>query len=424
MRVLFTTYPEKAHLLMMVPLAWALRTAGHEVQVAVQPHFVDHVTQAGLTAVPIGSERDLWQLMSTDDRWISSGINGMPIPYDTADWRPETVTMSYLRDGYETQVERWHQVSTTPMLRGLVNYCRQWKPDLVIWEPLTYAGPIAAEACGAAHARLVFGIDSLAITREHFLRLHAQEQPPGSDPLAEMLTRYGERYGVRYSETLATGQFTFTLLPSALHSGAAGLKYEPLRFVPYGGPAVIPKWLWTRPEKPRVAFTMGISHAQLGMMYSMELHDVFKELSRLDIEVVATVPEAAQRELEWVPDNVRMVPYVPLAALVPTCAVVVHHGGFGTLATTALHGVPQIVVPWDDDGPALAQRVAAVGAGFAIHASQADGTMLRQRITRIFDEDALTVGTAALREEMLGMPSPTEVADQIEAIVETHCGAR
>jgi UDP:flavonoid glycosyltransferase YjiC (YdhE family) len=347
----------------------------------------------------------------------------MPIPYDTADWRPETVTMDYLREGYEIQVERWHKTSTTPMLRGLVNYCRQWKPDLVIWEPLTYAGGIAAEACGAAHARLLFSIDSLGVTRDNFRRLRAQEDFPGPDPLAEMLTQYCERYGVRYSETLATGQFTFNLLPPSLRL-EADLRYEPLRYIPYGGPAVVPKWLWQKPEKPRIALTMGLSHATQGVMFAMEMHDALKELSRLDVEVVATVPEAAQRELEWVPDNTRLVSYVPLAALVPTCSVVVNHGGFGTLATTALHGVPQVIVPWDSDGPALAQRAAAAGAAFAIHPSQANGTMLRQRILRIFQEGALMPGAARLQAEMLEMPSPNEVAAEIEVLVDKYRGTR
>ena len=50
MRVLLTTYPEKTIFQPMVTLAWALRTAGHEVRVAIQPGFEDVVTGAGLTA--------------------------------------------------------------------------------------------------------------------------------------------------------------------------------------------------------------------------------------------------------------------------------------------------------------------------------------------------------------------------------------
>ena len=46
----------------MVPLAWALRAAGHDVRVAVQPSFAATVTSAGLTAVPVGRDRSTWRL--------------------------------------------------------------------------------------------------------------------------------------------------------------------------------------------------------------------------------------------------------------------------------------------------------------------------------------------------------------------------
>ncbi|MGW2784745.1 hypothetical protein ACWC3X_26360 [Streptomyces populi] len=37
-----------------MPLAWSLRTAGHEVRVACRPDLLDAVTSAGLTAVGVG----------------------------------------------------------------------------------------------------------------------------------------------------------------------------------------------------------------------------------------------------------------------------------------------------------------------------------------------------------------------------------
>ena len=40
MRILFASIAEKTHFLGMVPLAWALQTAGHEVRVASQPEMV------------------------------------------------------------------------------------------------------------------------------------------------------------------------------------------------------------------------------------------------------------------------------------------------------------------------------------------------------------------------------------------------
>ncbi|MFJ6837235.1 hypothetical protein [Streptomyces sp. NPDC091209] len=54
MRVLVVPFPWKAHVFNLVPLAWSLRTAGHEVRAACWPDLLDAVTSAGLTAVGVG----------------------------------------------------------------------------------------------------------------------------------------------------------------------------------------------------------------------------------------------------------------------------------------------------------------------------------------------------------------------------------
>lgn len=48
MRVLFTTTPGRGHFFPMVPLAWALRCAGHQVVVAAPPQIAESVRAAGL----------------------------------------------------------------------------------------------------------------------------------------------------------------------------------------------------------------------------------------------------------------------------------------------------------------------------------------------------------------------------------------
>ncbi|MFI6457883.1 activator-dependent family glycosyltransferase [Streptosporangium amethystogenes] len=420
MRVLFVTYPEKTHFLSMAPLAWALRTAGHEVRVASQSAFTDVITQAGLTAVPLGRDANLWQLMGRNLTWIGSGVSGLPIPYDAAEWHPREITWSYLKDGYDIQVGRWHKVSNVPLITDLVRFAQSWRPDLVIWEPTTYAGAIAAEACGAAHARLLFSVDTLGVTREHHLRLKEQ-QPPGerADALADWLSPYARKYGFEFGEDLVTGQFTITLLPRSLRMDA-GLDYLPMRYVPYSGAAVMPSWLWKRPERPRVALTMGLSGADHGAGYWFDLQDILDSLADLDIELVATVPEPEQRKLASVPENARLVPFVPLADLVPTCDAVIHHAGFGTLATTALHAVPQLIIPWDNDGPSLARRIAAQGAGLAVHSNQAIGVLIRERLLRLLNEPRFRRSADLLREEMLAMPTPNEMAVQLEERMASH----
>ncbi|GHF54557.1 vancomycin aglycone glucosyltransferase [Amycolatopsis bartoniae] len=54
--------------------------------------------------------------------------------------------------------------------------------------------------------------------------------------------------------------------------------------------------------------------------------------------------------------------------LFPRVAAVVHHGGAGTTQTAARAGVPQVVIPLPvSDNPYWAGRVAAAGAGAALH---------------------------------------------------------
>jgi glycosyltransferase (activator-dependent family) len=416
MRVLFTTYPEKTHFLAMAPLAWALRTAGHDVRFASQPQFASVITQAGLTAVPIGGDRDLWQLMARDLTWISAGLSGIPVPYDAAEWRPEEVTWGYLQDGYQLQVSRWHKTSNVPIVADLVEFAMHWRPDLVLWEPATYAGSIAAKACGAAHGRVLFSLDTFGVTRDHYRRL----RPAGAaDPLGDWLGSYARRYGFEFGEDLVTGEFTVILLPPSLRR-SADLTYLPVRYTPYGGPAAVPAWLWQQPLRPRVALTMGLSTAEHGAGYGVDLQDVLDALGDLEIELVATVAEEARRRLARIPDNARLVPFVPLQALVPTCAAVIHHAGFGTLSTTALHAVPQLIVPWDGDGPALARRVVAQGAGLAVHANQATGRTIRHRLLRLLDEPSFVDRARLLRAEMTAMPSPNDAVADLEKLVGAH----
>jgi glycosyltransferase (activator-dependent family) len=408
MRVLFATYPQKTHFMAMAPLAWALRTAGHEVRVAGQPKFCDVITQAGLTAVPVGANRDLEQILARDANWFRIGLNGMPVPYDTADWPADQVTWRYLQDGYDLHVPKWHRMSNVPLVADLVEFARHWQPDLVIWEPSTYAGSIAARACGAAHARILFSLDGFGVTRQRYLSLEREEP---RDPLAEWLDSYARHYGFPYGEELITGQFTISMVPPSL-STEADLHYVRMRHVPYAGPATVPAWLCEPPPRPRIAITMGISTADLTGEV-VDLPDVLAELADLNVEVVATLSEAARRNITSVPDNVRLVSYVPLHALAPTCSAIMHHGGIGTLLSVAAYGKPQLILPWNNDGPALARRVTAQGAGLALHVFQGSGRPVRDRLLRLLNEPKFGLAADRLRAEIRAMPSPNEVVGDL-----------
>lgn len=417
MRILLTTYQEKTFFYHLVPLAWALRTAGHEVRVATQPRFAEVVTQAGLTAVPVGHDRDFWRITSSRPDRLAAVRVGIMAPYDAFD-DPDKATWAYLRAGMADAVWGWHRTSNFPMLAGLVEFAVEWQPDLVLWEPLTHAGAIAAKACGAAHARLLWSVDIFGGVRDHYLRLN-REQPPAerTDPFADWFAGYGRRYGFEFTEDMVTGHFTIDHVPACLQVEAAGLDYLRMRYIPYGGPAAVPEWLHAPPARPRVAITMGLSATEIFDGYHVPLSDLLDALADEDVEVVATVPESERRRLGAVPDNARLVPRVPLLALAPTCAAAVHHAGLGTLATFARHGVPQLTLPYHLDEPIFARKLAERGAGLTLDPAGTTGDGVRDGVRRLLDEPGFHRAARGLRAEIEELPTPNAIVPDLEELV-------
>ncbi|ARX88773.1 hypothetical protein SMD44_08260 [Streptomyces alboflavus] len=423
MRILFTAYAVRTHFFSMVSLAHALDTAGHEVRVASQPELVPEITRAGLTAVPVGRDHQLWRVLKArhgDERW-----SALP-PFDVADVPGELLSLGYLRAGYGDVVPWWFRLVNEPLVDELVGLCRWWEPELVVWEPGTFAGGVAARVCGAAHGRLTWGVDFFGRVREQFVRLAGEAGEPvggAGDPLGAWLSDLGGRYGVAYDEELTTGQFTVDQLPEAFRL-ETGIEYLPMRFGVYNGVSVVPRWLWEVPVRPRVGFTLGLSAVERLAGYAVSVVEILKALAALDVEVVAAVPGAAEirEELGAVGDRVRVEEFVPLAALAPTCAVMVHHGGFGTIGTTSLHAVPQLAVAEEIDAPILARGLAAYGAGVDLPVAEATGERVAHEVRRLLTESSFTEGARRLRADMRAMPSAADVVPELVRIAERHRG--
>lgn len=418
MRVLFATIPVKSHFFPMVPLAWALRTAGHDVRVACQPDFASVITDAGLTAAPVGRDRDPYRLLETAD--ILKAMQETADGVDAWGESPEDAGWKQLVDDYRTTVEDWHRSDNFPLIAGLVDLAREWRPDLVVWEPITYAGAVAAKACGAAHARLMNTSDTFGVTRQHFLRL-AGDRAPGDrpDPLGEWLGSYARKYGGDFTEDMVTGHFTIDHFPDFL-GRKAQLDYVPMRWVPYGGAGPVPRWLWTPPAVPRVAVTLGHFAAEHFGGFVLDVHDILDALADLDIEVVATIGAAQRDPRRAIPDNVRALPWVPLEPLLRTCAAVVHHAGGSTLSTATSLGVPQLLTPWQLSETAMARRLDGLGAAITVDAAQADAGMLRDSVLRLLSEPEIRDRAAALAGVMQAMPSPVEAVARIEELTAKH----
>jgi glycosyltransferase (activator-dependent family) len=406
MRVLVTTSAVNSHLYNLVPTAWALRAAGHEVCVATQPNLIEETKRTGLTAVAVGDE------LATTRGNLDTSDTPYGLGVDITETDPAKLTLPYVREvfrAYTSVVCEYMADDTT--LTDLVTFAKAWRPDLILWDAHNYAAPVLANALGLPHVRIVPAPDHWARMRAIFLDLMRAESG-GEDPLADYLGGKLARYGGEFSEEMVVGQATVEPLPSWLRV-KADVDYRPVRHVPYNGPSVIPGWLRKKPKRRRVCLTLGQTRRALGSeAQGGGIADLLQGIAKLDVEVIATLNANQIPPGTTIPDNVRLFDYVPLNALLPTCAAVVHYGGMGTVNASVVHGVPQVGVPgniWGETG--IMRELCAQGAGLV-----ADHTNLVDQVARILDAPSYTSAAARLQKEMLATPSPRDMVPQLEAI--------
>ncbi|MEW2566891.1 activator-dependent family glycosyltransferase [Streptomyces sp. NPDC047070] len=431
MRVLLTSFALDAHFNGSVPLAWALRAAGHEVRVASQPALTGSITAAGLTAVPVGADPGLDAMVKGVGDSVLSHHADQSLDPDT----PGQLTPAFLK-GWDTMMTAtfFALINDDPMVDELVAFARDWQPDLVLWEPFTFAGAVAAKATGAAHARVLSFPDMFMPMRQAFL---AQLGPdpadagpgsgsgPGSahpeDALGQWLQWTLGRHGLPFDEEAVTGQWSVDQVPRSFRPPSE-VPAVPMRYVPYNGPvpAVVPDWLRVPPTRPRVCVTLGLTARTSEFPNAVPVDLVLKAIEGLDIEVVATLGAEERALLTHVPDNVRLVDHVPLHALLPTCAAVVHHGGAGTWSTALVEGVPQIAMGWIWDAIERARRQQELGAGLHLPSHEVTVEGLRGRLVRLLEEPSFKEAAARLRTEARSEPTPAEVVPVLERLTAQH----
>ncbi|MFE9580432.1 activator-dependent family glycosyltransferase [Nocardia sp. NPDC006044] len=409
MRVLMTSLAVEAHFNGTVPLAWALRAAGHEVRFASQPALTRAITRAGLTAVPVGTDHTHHEIVRDLGEELTGFYRDIDFTGERGGPRARKAANSLLTATF------YAQANNDTMVDELVEYARWWQPDLVIWEPFSFAGGVAARACGAAGARLLWGPDLFGLSREAFLADTAALPPElRDDALEEWLTWTLARHGLDYDERVVTGDFSIDQMPEGVRLPSPN-EAVPMRYVPYNGVSEVPDWLRETPARQRICLTLGITSRDMAYPNLISPAELFDAVADLDIEVVATLNEAQAAEVGRIPANTRVVDFVPLHALMPTCAAIVHHGGAGTWSTAAVYGVPQLVVAGMWDNVYRAQRLSDLGAGLYLPPSELTGNRLRTGVLRLLDEPAFGAGALALRDRMLAEPSPGEVVDTLVA---------
>ncbi|MFI7394888.1 activator-dependent family glycosyltransferase [Streptomyces tendae] len=428
MRVLFVVFPWRTHLQHMVPLAWALQAAGHEVRVASGPELTDAVTAAGLPAVPVGPDEPVFARVEREQgevfhQLVETHGEHNDILVDVCEDREEVLTWERLRWGSRF-LAATSRASNDAMVEELVEYSRWWQPDLVLWDWLSHAGAVAATAVGAPHGRMRTELAVEDRARRHFLRVRQEQAPEDrEDPLGHWLGQWAHKLGADFCEEMVTGQFTIEQMVGSMRLPSP-LPHLPLRYVPYNGPSVVPHWARRDPAGRRVLATFGLSLAMdpaTAASSVQQMQAMLDALADLDIELVVTLPEQFRRELERVPANTRLVDFVPLHAVVPSCSAVIHHGGVPAFLEAAAHGVPQLVIGRAmTDIPERGPRLERSGAGLWMRGDTPEdlaGERVREQLVRLLEEPSFGQAAGRLGQELAAQPSPAELVRELEGIV-------
>ncbi|MEN3309339.1 MAG: hypothetical protein V7603_5541 [Micromonosporaceae bacterium] len=369
MRVLFVSPPGICHFFPLVPLSWAFRLAGHEVLYAFAEHS-DEAASAGLHVVDVapgysklavaGQNREQWEKMTSE-------------------------RLEDLNDFAPLLAE-----ANRPMVDGLIRLATRWRPDLVVHEQIATAGLLAAARIGVPAVQHNVGFTPTNGVHASVLK-----------HLADLADRHdigGTPEPVAVVEVVP---------PSMLPGGPEGW---PIAFVPYNGGRILPDWLFERQDRPRIAVTLGSLAEQFTGLAAAEA--IIRIAPAVDAEFVLALGDVDLGRLGQLPPNVRAVGWVPLTALLKTCAAVVHHGGGSTTLTSLEAGTPQLVVPTLGDQPINGEAVRDRGVGLTAPAGEVDAALVR----RLLAEERFRTAAAEVRAEMRSLPSPAETVSRLSAL--------
>jgi len=373
-RVMFTAAPGAGHVFPMIPLAWALRAAGHEVLLVTGGRGLAAAAKSGL---PFADHAPAMTGQEVSDHITRQ----FPAHLPSAGSRILNLTEAAER---VCHIARFGVDET-------VRIAEHWRPDLVVHDPLNVAGPV----CGAKfHVPAVQHLWGFVRTAGLAAELH------------RLLGDDFERNG---AAGLPEATAVLDVAPPGMLTG------EPegwsLRYVPHNGAGALPDWLLDSapPRRPRIAVTLG-TEVSVGSGLSIFTR-IAQAAEEVDADFVFAVG-ADPAELGPLPPNVRAERWLPFNALLARCSAALHHGGAGTTMTTLAAGLPQLLLPCNADQFANSTAVADRGAGLIGDVTDIDPGLL----TQLVENDKLRENAAEVRAEITAMPTPAAVAARLRTL--------
>lgn len=384
MKVLFVSLPGVGHVRPMTPLARATRAAGHDVLFATGRDFHPQVTSAGFACAVAGPTRADAKAERLRRHPESTAID------------PAEQQRFHVR-------KVWGRIYAPIMRDHLLALVPRWRPDLIVYDAMAFAVPIVAAHTGVpvvshstgpgfAGRLLAEAAEEVApLWREHGLT------PPPATGMYQTLHLDVWPESLQLADLGERGE----VLPVATEDDA-----------PAAG-ETLPDWFAHLPDRPNVHLTLGtVFNHNLPL-----LRTVVAALRDEPINLLVSVgPDQDPAALGPQPENVRVQRWLPHGPLLPTCSVVITHGGAGTVLKSLRREVPLLLLPQGADMFRTARACVGYGVARGLAPDEVTPEAVRTEFRRLLDDRGFRTRGELIAKEIARLTPPDEVVPVLERL--------
>lgn len=388
MRIVLSALGSPGHVFPLVPLAAALREAGHEITFALSPDLAGMLAGSGLRVVECGIG-----LAVAFGRAIGSrGLTDRP--------RAQAVTA-------EVFAEVFCHVLPRAVATDLLPVLERDRPDLVIAEIADQGAALAAGHLGLPCVLHSFG------RRVDDERMSG----PFGGRWTTALSSIADDLGLRAAPAgTPLGHTYLDICPPSLRAPAAAgggpfpneVALRPTPWNPAG-----PRPARPTSGRPWVYLTLGTALGDAAV-----LRAAAEGLAGLDVDVLVAAGSIAPADLAGLAEpaagRLRVEPFVAQADLLGQFDLIVHHGGSGTTLGAAGAGLPQVFLPQGADQFTNAAAMTALGAGLTLAGDAVSADTVRQAAGTLLADRTARDAAAGLAAEIAAMPAPATVAARLD----------
>jgi MGT family glycosyltransferase len=147
-----------------------------------------------------------------------------------------------------------------------------------------------------------------------------------------------------------------------------------------------------------------IIYISLGTIFnnSIEFYEsCFKAFGDMDAKIIMSVGKDINiNTFRFIPSNFIIRNYLPQLEILKQTDVFITHGGMNSTNEGLYYGVPLILIPQSIDQPAVANRVAELGAGIVIEKDKVTPEVLKQSVVRILSDNKFRINSEKIGESL------------------------